>query len=212
MNHLTGCCFSLLLTANCFAEPISAPLPPNLIKVNKESNPKCVEFVTYKGELYCSLAALDKTPVDPLINSYEKQKVVFDGRPWKAAWGKNSKEISTVEYIPVGDDINNWKELVTTQYIPGLVNITPEQFGEHVLDQLHKQGVVFSVKAIENEPNQLIFEFKVSQPVNLQQDELQKIVKGKDGIYILHYAIKQADMSEENRQKWINNMKKSTLK
>jgi len=57
----------------------------------------------------------------------------------------------------------------------------------------------------------LIFEFKVEKPLNLQQDEIQKVVKGKDGMYVIHYAIKKSDMGEINRKKWIDNIKKSTL-
>jgi hypothetical protein len=212
MNYLTGCFLGLLVTTHCFAEPVSTPLPPNLIKVTKESNPKCVEFIVYQREIYCSLVALDKAPVDPQILSYEKQTILFDNRPWKAAWGQNKQQISTIEYTPVGDDIDNWKELITTQFIPGLNEVTPAQFGERFLDGLKKSGIIFTVHSINNQPNQLIFEFRVEQPINLQQDEIQKVIKGKAGMYILHYAIKGSDMGEVNRQKWIANIKKSTLK
>lgn len=211
MNYLTGCCFSLLVVTNCFAEPVASSLPPGLIKISDKTNPKCVDYVTYQGEMYCSLIALDKTSVDPQVLSYEKQIIQFDNRAWKAAWGKHTDQISTVEYIPVGDDINNWNEMITTQFIPDS-SLRPDQYGDNFLNNLHKSGVTFKVNAIENKPDQLIFEFKVEKPNNLQQDELQKVVKGKGGLYIVHYVIKQADMGKENREKWIANIKKSTLK
>lgn len=212
MNYLTKCCFGILLATHCFAESASPSLPPDLIKVTDENNPKCIEYITYQGEMYCSLVALDKTPVDPQILSYEKQNVIFDHRPWKAAWGKNTPQISTIEYIPMGDNIENWKELITTQFIPGLINITPDQFGNRFIDDLKKSKVTFTVHVIENQPDSLIFEFKVNKPSNLTQDEIQKVIKGKDGMYILHYAIKKSDMGEANRQKWIDNIKKSSIK
>jgi hypothetical protein len=102
--------------------------------------------------------------------------------------------------------------LITTQFIPGLTNITPDQFGNRFFDNLKKSKVTFTIQLIENKPNRLIFEFKVSKPSNLKQDEIQKVVKGKDGMYILHYAIKKADMDEATRQKWIDNIKKSSIK
>lgn len=212
MNYFTGCCATLLLTSHCFAAPATSPLPADLIKVTDQNNPKCVEYVTYKGDMYCSLKALDKTVVDPKILSFEKQNIVFDNRPWKAAWGKQTPEISTVEYIPVEDNINDWKELVTTQFIPGSNIMTPAQFGDHFVDDLKKSGFVFTFKTVVNQPDMLIFEFKIDKPSNLQQDEILKVQKDKDGLYIIHYVIKQANMSEENRAKWVDNLKKSTIK
>jgi hypothetical protein len=212
MNYLLGCCLSLLLLCPCYADKASPALPENLVKVTKENNPKCVEFVSYKGEMYCSLTPLNNAPVDPEILSYEKQNVQFDKRPWKAVWGQKTNAIATVEYIPVGDNIDEWKELVTTQFIPGFQDVTPAQFKKGFTANLDKSGITYTVNTIEEKPGELMFEFKVTVPVNLQQDEIQKIVQGKDGLYILHYAIKKADMSKENRQKWINNLQKSTLK
>ncbi|MGX8786383.1 hypothetical protein ACV3VT_12885 [Legionella pneumophila] len=212
MNYFIGLCLGLLGSVICYAKPYSPSLPEGLIKVNKENNPKCVEFVTYKGELYCSIVPLTDSSFDSQVINYEKQIVRFDDRPWKIAWGKKTDKVVTVEYIPVGDDINNWKELITTQFMPGLTNMTPAQFGNEFLYNLNKSGVKYIVNVIEEKPELLIFEFKVQEPVNLQQDEILKITKGKDGIYVLHYAIKKSDMTKENRDKWIKNLKNSFIK
>ncbi|HAU1151171.1 TPA: hypothetical protein JBI12_04370 [Legionella pneumophila] len=212
MNYFIGLCLGLLGAFICHAKPYSSSLPEDLIKVNKENNPKCVEFVTYKGELYCSIVPLADSTVDSQVINYEKQMVRFDDRPWKIAWGKKTDKVVTVEYIPVGDDINNWKELITTQFMPGLTNMTPAQFGNQFLYNLNKSGVKYILNVIEEQPDLLIFEFKVQEPANLQQDEILKIAKGKDGIYVLHYAIKKSDMTKENRDKWVKNLKNSFIK
>lgn len=212
MNYLIGCYLSLLALCPCYAEPAGSTLPPNLVKVTKGNNPQCVEYVSYKGEMYCSTVAMNNTAVDPKVLTYEKQNVQFDNRPWKPAWGQKTNAITTVEYIPVGDSIDQWKELITTQFLPGLKEVTPAEFKKRFIANLDKSGITYTINTIEEKPEQLIFEFKVTVPVNLQQDEIQKITQGKDGLYILHYAIKKSDMSKENRQKWINNLKKSTLK
>ncbi|HAT8751141.1 TPA: hypothetical protein JBA38_05505 [Legionella pneumophila] len=212
MNYFIGLCFGLLNAVICYAEPNGSSLPKELIKVNKENNPKCVEFVTYKGELYCSVVPLADSSSDSQVIHYEKQIVRFDDRPWKIAWGKKTDKVVTIEYIPVGDDINNWKELITTQFMPGLINMTPAQFGSQFLYKLNKSGVKYIVHVIEEQPNLLIFEFKIQEPANLQQDEILKITKGKDGIYVLHYAIKKSDMTKENRDKWVKNLKSSFIK
>lgn len=213
MNYLTGGCFFALLVTNYWATAASSLLPSNVIKVTNQNNPSCVDYLTYHGELYCSQTALDKNPVDPKILSYEKQNIMFDDRPWKAVWSKNSPQITTVEYVPWGDDINNWHELITTQFIPGTHSKSPSSYTDQFMAELNKAGITTTFKVFENQTNkQVIFEFKVDKPENLQQDELQKVTIGKNGMYILHYAIKKQDMGEENRQKWLGNLRKSSIK
>ncbi|MDP3268351.1 MAG: hypothetical protein Q8M40_04815 [Legionella sp.] len=211
MNYFVSCCIGILIGTNSFAQTADPSLPPGLVKISKDNNPKCVEFIAYHGEMYCSLTELDKTSVDPNVLSYEKQKIHFDHRAWKAVWAKKTDEITTVEYIPVGENLNNWNELITTQFMPGMSQVTAAQFGNQFLRSLNKSGITYKVTSIVDKPNELIFEFKVEKPLNLQQDEIQKVVKGKDGMYVIHYAIKKSDMGEINRKKWIENIKKSTL-
>ena len=67
------------------------------------------------------------------------------------------------------------------------------------------------IKVIAEIPDYVIFEFRVLAPKNVEQDELQKITKGKDGFYILHYVIKKPDIGKEERQKWIENFKNSSI-
>lgn len=187
--------------------------PPNVVKVTKENNPNCIEYISYKGAMYCSTVALDKTPsIAPQMLGYEKQNIKFDDRAWKAAWGEHKEYITSIEYLPAGDDINHWSELVTSQFMPGLEALSAQEFVNRFIANLKKSGVVFSSKILESNKNMVLFEFQVKNPQNLEQDELQKVVKGKDGLYALHYAIKKSDMGAANRAKWVKNLKESTLK
>jgi hypothetical protein len=162
--------------------------------------------------MYCSLTAIDHHPVDPKVLSYEKQTIQFDNRPWKAAWSEKTNYITTIEYLPAGEDINLWNELITTQFMPGLEKVSVKEFGNRFFNGLKKSGVIYTVDILANKPDLLMFEFRVEQPSNLQQDEIQKIVKTKEGLYAIHYAIKKLDMGKENRQKWIEHIKNSSLK
>ncbi len=212
MNYLILSIISLLFCTESFAAATDNSLPPNVVKVTKENNPNCVEYYNYKGAMYCSLMTIDTKPMDPQLLSYEKQDLKFDNRAWKAVWGEHKEAITTIEYIPVGQNINHWQELVTSQFIPGLAEVSAKEFANRFLNDLKKSGVVYSSHFIEKQGKTVIFEFQVQQPKNLQQDELQKIIKGSDGIYVLHYAIKKEDMGAKNRQKWFKLLKNSTLK
>lgn len=182
----------------------------NLIKVDKNSNVKCAEYYNYKGELYCSTTAnrLKQTPSD--FAGYEQQTIAFDDRPWHAGWGQKTDAITTIEYIPDGDKIDNWKELITSQYIPNLdKTVTPKKFSQEVMQYLKDSGLDPTINVISETPNRVLFEFQVLEPENLKQHELQLVTKGSNGMYVLHYVIKEAPMDPERRAKWIDLLNKS---
>jgi hypothetical protein len=197
-----------LFSLNACADGV---LPKGLVKVNEKNNPNCVEYVIFRGEMYCSEKPFDKTPIDPKLVAAEKQKIVFDKRAWRPAWGKKTLDITTIEYIPLGQDINHWNELVTSQFIPEAKSLSPQDFAKRFIAGLSQLGLTYSLMTIIDQPDMYMFEFKISQPKHLQQDEIQKIVKGKDGLYVLHYAIKKSDMDAQNRKQWVDNLKNSKL-
>jgi hypothetical protein len=203
--------FGMLLSTASFA--CFAAAPPGLIKVTGENTEKCVEYYSYQGESYCSTTALSSRPAPGDINTYEMQNIIFDNRPWQAAWGRKSDDSVVVEYIPMGDDINNWKELVTSQFFSGLDNhMTPKQFAETVIKGMVDLGFKPIVTFIKSTPDQVIFEFRIDKPENQVQDELQMITKGINGFYVLHYVIKKADMGQAARDQWLNNFANSKIK
>ncbi|WP_019216933.1 hypothetical protein [Legionella tunisiensis] len=187
--------------------------PRKLIKVTKDNNPSCVEYYTYKGGLYCSIAVQNTAPMNPEIKNYETQKITFDHRPWKVVFGKRTEEITVVEYVPADDNIEHWQELVTSQFIPGLqTRVTIKQYIDSIINNLKESGFKPTVTIIEETPEQALFEFRIANPKNMQQDELQLVTKGKDGFYILHYVIRKADMGQSNREKWVALLKKTKPK
>lgn len=206
--------FNQIITLFAFATlvlPAQADIDTSsLIKVEKGKNTQCAEYYNYKGELYCSTTAqrLKDTPQD--YASLEKQTLVFDERPWYAAWGQKTDAITTIEYIPKGEKIDQWQELVTSQFIPGLQDkISPKVFSENVIKYLKDSGLDPKINMISEEPNRVMFEFQVLEPENLKQHELQLITKGTDGIYVLHYVIKKAPMDKALREKWIKILNES---
>lgn len=196
-----------LFTAQCFGSPALS----DLIKVTKESNPKCVEYYIYKGESYCSTKAFSSQKIDPALKDYEKQNIVFDDRAWQAAWGKKTPTFTSVEYIPMGEDINNWKELVTSQFFPNL-NVSPSEFANKVIERIKSLGLNPIITFHQNTSDKVIFEFRIEAPSNQVQDELQMVTRGKDGLYVLHYVIKEPSMSLKRREKWLKNFSKSSIK
>lgn len=202
----------LIIALSMIPAAVFAVNPSDLVKVDGQTKEKCVEYYSYRGESYCSTKPL-QNPVNAEVKNYESQNIVFDNRPWQAAWGKKTPEVVTVEYVPMGDDINNWKELVTSQFFPGLQNkATPKEFADLVIKGMKDNGYKPQVTFFKIQPDMTFFEFKINEPESQEQDELQVIRKGKDGLYVLHYVIKKSDMGATNRRLWVENLLNSSIK
>lgn len=184
-----------------------------LVRVTATNHAKCVEYYTYQGSLYCSVIAQSEQPFDPSLLQHEKLNLVFDERPWRAAWGKSDANIDMIEYVPQSDDILNWNELVTSQFFPGLQKrVTAKQFAELIIKNLKDQGFKPIVTLLEETQDQVLFEFRILAPEAQVQDELQRVIVDDKGLYSLHYAVKKADMGQKERGKWAQNLKRSTIK
>lgn len=208
-NLIIFACFMMIVPDLCQASLFST----DLIKVNGKTNANCVEYYTYKGMMYCTTKAFSSQPVDPNIIKHETQNIIFDSRPWQAVWKKTTADSTMIEYIPMGDDINNWSELITSQSYSNIPNnVTPKKFADNVIRQLKETGLNPIITFIKESPNQIIFEFQIKNPKNMAQNELQMITKTANGIYILHYAIKKSDMGKINREKWLSNFYKMIIK
>lgn len=185
----------------------------DLIEVKSDMKEKCVEYYTKNSVLYCSTKALQSSEPTEDLTKFERQNIVFDERPWKFAWGKKGDNIVTIEYVPLGDDINGWKELVTSQYLTQIPpNVAPRSFAEIIVKELKSKGFDPVVTYHKVTPNEVIFEFRIEKPESQAQDEIQVIRKEDDGFYILHYVVKQFDMGSDTRKKWIDNFEKSSVR
>lgn len=185
----------------------------DLEKVTSENNPKCVEYYYTDGQTYCSLKPFLKTQVDPALRENERLNIEFDNRIWQPIWGKKTDNITTIEYIVNGDDIDNWKELITSQYLPGMdKKISFKQYAAAMEGQMKQADLSPEFIIHEETPNYIILEFKLKAPSNLVQDELQYVTKDSNGFYVFHYAIKKPNMDARARKEWIKRMKKITIK
>lgn len=197
----------VMMSSDVIADPFSLD---NLVKVNPKNDTQCVQYYLYKGTLYCDSTKTESQAIDPQIKNYEHFKIAFDERPWQMAWGNKNSIGTTIEYIPAGDDINHWQELVTSQSFPELQKkYTLKQFANSLIENIKSLGYQPIITFYEDTENRAILEMRIEQPKNQVQDELVMLTEDDKGIYLLHYVIKKADMGDKNRQKWLKNLKNS---
>jgi len=140
--------------------------------------------------------------------------LVFDNREWELGWSQNKDASGNdksvfEEYILKGENIDNWSELVTIQFFPGLNKDTTLD----VYEAVNKQGIISVCPntvwdSYEQQKDERSWYFTIKncqgQP---DQSELARCIKTGKGIYVFHYAIKKAPMPEELRQIWMKNLK-----
>lgn len=121
------------------------------------------------------------------------------------------------EFIPKGDDVNSWKELITVQI-----------FDRKAIDADSPDAYLDSLKAlrekecrsqtlwnvIQRDPWSILYEFQLtadcagappgSQAV--EQHEIARVVYGKYGVFILHYAAKGPGLTQDARATWIDRL------
>lgn len=67
-------------------------------------------------------------------------------------------------------------------------------------------------KIVTQSYNSIIYEWKVrDEPGVGEYFEIARIVRGADGIYIFHYATKDASISLHDRREWARKLKKIEL-
>jgi len=172
---------------------------------------ECVEYFVQNGKNYCSTTPLSANDGGISTRNYDVMDVKFDGRPWVPAWGKQADNLTVVEYLVNGDDINHWQELVTSQFMPGLnLKTTPMDLSMFIQSNLEKTGHQFAFNYFLQTPNDVIFEYKIAEPS--PENEIQRILSTPKGFHVLHYAVKKADMGDAERNKWITLLKQAQPK
>ena len=146
-----------------------------------------------------------------LFNVYAAEKAipVFDDRPWKLGWSGNKGDMVFEEYVLDGETVENWSELVTIQFFPGL----DEQTNPDIFEGSQKRDLSLVCPSIQWESlyqsgNERIWKWSIKgcqgQP---DQSEIARLLKSDEGFHIWHYAIKKSPMPPEQEKVWLEKLK-----
>jgi hypothetical protein len=126
----------------------------------------------------------------------------------KGYFAENRREQSEImQFIRPGDDIHNWKELLTElSYGKPRGTHKPEEMLDRIKAQREKEcpgSTVWNV--IESDEKSITYEWHfqscLDQP---EQGEIAKILVGKRTVYFLQYAKKGKELSADERDTWVN--------
>lgn len=141
---------------------------------------------------------------------HEALKFGFDKRDWKMGWSKEEPNMYMFEFVVPGQTVENWKELVTYQFFPGL-HITPKQMKQTFIADLRKTVPSVEVEDISSSPTDEIFEWGIEDVPAQNQFELDRIIAGKEGMHFLHYANKNINQEPAMKPVWLPILKRATV-
>jgi hypothetical protein len=147
-------------------------------------------------------------------NAHVPPAMKLAGELWKLGYHEENPKYDIAEYVIENQTIDNWLQMFTYQkfkvaYPAGLllVNFADQQIAEL---KKRKYDLVYTVHS--SSADDAIIEFQIKSPVDQQQDEIQRLVKGDKEFYILHYVSKKMDMGDVERNKWIAILKGLNVK
>jgi hypothetical protein len=136
---------------------------------------------------------------------YERLQLEFE-TGWKVGSeaGPPSYPGSLTEFIHEGDDINNWKQLLTIE------NFTHSSGGSSPEDALNRlksiqerecPGVT-NWNVVAKDANSILYEWRAKPCLGWpDQDEVARIIDGKYNQFIIRYTVKEYQMPPEERMK-----------
>lgn len=115
-------------------------------------------------------------------------------------------QYAITEFIREGDDINNWRELLTIQNFPPLLGGPSAEDALNILKAVREKECpgVTKWNVIAKDENSILYEWQAKPCRDWpDQHEIARIIHGKHNTFILHYALKTYQMPDEQRTKWI---------
>ena len=131
----------------------------------------------------------------------------FEEEEWVLAhYGEDSGE-AVAEYLPAGDDLNDYSELLTVHYFPGGKDgIGVAQFIDvmetNLTDMVEGE---FEFNRFDETDEEGFFEFTLTDdPVQFDQEELGRALIKGDDLFAVRYTIIEDTL--EDRDKWIEHL------
>jgi hypothetical protein len=146
---------------------------------------------------------------------YESVSLPFglDTKEWNIGWQNHTDDCYICEFVPQGQKVENWKELVTLQFYPNLQNCSAPDFMKAFLKRLQKDEPKVTIRPISSSYDNVVVEWHVSNSKkNPDQYEVDRVLKGEQGLHMIHYAIKTNDWIESERTKWLTFLNNAKIK
>ena len=144
----------------------------------------------------------------------ERIEMVYDQRSWHMGREVKQDAKYSVDYLPQGDTLPEWKEIITIQAFGGIQDKgTPEEFALVMKKHISEWGgdkVTWNM--ISASDIDCIYEWQIKGKENfIDQYEIARIIKGSEGFHLVHYAKRTAVIDDNERHNWLERLKSAKL-
>lgn len=142
----------------------------------------------------------------------EKWVVDFGAERWKLGSNEGNRAVRVIEYVPEGQSVEAWKELVTDGFVTGRFE-TASKFIEVSRQSLSRRVDGFQSEVIYDTGAEALWEWWHPDSGKWPAEDQLEIVKYyPTGILTLAYVRKGPPMSGEEKARWIDRLKNAKLK
>ena len=144
-----------------------------------------------------------------LVPVEEKAQFSFDERVWQIAREVKQDNKYSADYLPQGDALPDWKEIVTIQTFGSIQDKgTPEEFAlamkKHFTDWGGDKLVWNMISASDSD---CIYQWQITGKEKFaDQYEMVRIIKGNEGFHLIHYAKRTTVIDEKEREQWLQRL------
>lgn len=173
-------------------------------------------FVTGRGLAAAVVLTAFILAAPPVLSAQETVEAAFDSRTWKlGSQDYNQEKKATMKmFVPEDETIESWQELITLQFFEGLQQrLTIDQFLQKMQGGLKAACPSLKWNTVSQEQDDAVYMWNIkgcqSQP---DQTEITRVVAGREGMHIWHYAAKDPDLALEKQREWIDRLNQFRLK
>ncbi len=137
--------------------------------------------------------------------AFERPEIHFDDRIWKVGYEVARENQIMVEFILENETIDHWTELVTTQFFKNLQQKTSlENYLASTKKSIQERCASLQWNVVRSTKSDVIYEWSVSGCAGVaDQSEIARVIKGAEGIHVLHYAIRAPALPSKKRKEWL---------
>lgn len=142
----------------------------------------------------------------------ERLRFDFDTRRWMLGRYDDDGYDATRRYVLENENLSQWSELVTVQAFRGRERVTVAEWLDMARSMMTRQCPDLHWNVIRQDEGDVLYEWSISNCPDLDdQSEIARVVEGRAGIHVLHYAIQQVSMPPARREEWIKLLQQARL-
>jgi len=116
-----------------------------------------------------------------------------------------------VERIPQEETSNNWKKMVTIQFLEG-ERRSPREFMDELKALMMQRCPAVKWTLLESSDTNVLYEWSIKNcPGQEDQTELSRLLRGNDGLHRIAYAEKVSQLPKDTQDRWVANLKSAYL-